>query len=113
MNDSIILRILIDRPTYLLSNISLCMASISLFPYSVVQQISPLARGNAYKRKYSTKTTRITVNAAESYVRRSANYEPSSWSFDHIQSLSSKYTVRLVYLIYIYINELLWQHLRI
>ncbi|PWA31106.1 R-linalool synthase QH5, chloroplastic [Artemisia annua] len=68
------------------------MASISLFPYSVVQQISPLARDNAYKRIYSSKTTRITVNAAESHVRRSANYEPSSWSFDHIQSLSSKYT---------------------
>ncbi|PWA42522.1 R-linalool synthase QH5, chloroplastic [Artemisia annua] len=68
------------------------MASINLFPYSVVQQISPLARGNAYKRIYSTKTTRITVNAAESHVRRSTNYKPSSWSFDHIQSLSSKYT---------------------
>ncbi|PWA42523.1 R-linalool synthase QH5, chloroplastic [Artemisia annua] len=54
----------------------------------VVQQISPLARGNAYKRIYSTKTTGITVDVTESHVRRSTNYEPSSWSFDHIQSLS-------------------------
>nr|QCI62369.1 terpene synthase [Chrysanthemum indicum var. aromaticum] len=90
MNDSSILRFIIDHS--LLSNISLSMASIRLFPYSIIQQISSLARGNAYKRIYSTRATGITVDAPESHVRRSANYEPSSWSFDHIQSLSSKYT---------------------
>ena len=110
MNDFINLKILINQ-LISFQHISLSMASISLFPYSVVQQISPLARGNPYKRIYSTKTTRITVNAAESHVRRSANYEPSSWSFDHIQSLSSKYTVRLLF--HVYIIKPLWKHLRI
>lgn len=28
-------------------------------------------------------------------LRRSANYQPSLWSYDYVQSLGSKYTVRV------------------
>ncbi|CAI9289618.1 unnamed protein product [Lactuca saligna] len=43
------------------------------------------------KHLCSLQSTSMVVIAAESLVRRSANYKSSLWSFDHVQSLSSKY----------------------
>ncbi|KAL4591946.1 hypothetical protein LXL04_004922 [Taraxacum kok-saghyz] len=44
------------------------------------------------KQIRSSQSTIIAViNSNEPNVRRSANYEPSIWSFDHVQSLSNKY----------------------
>nr|GEU82421.1 R-linalool synthase QH1, chloroplastic-like [Tanacetum cinerariifolium] len=44
------------------------------------------------KPKRLTQCISATVNTAKPLSRRSANYAPSLWSFEHIQSLSSKYT---------------------
>lgn len=65
------------------------------FPCSILHYKNPVAatKGfNVCKPLCSSKSTSMAVSVAEPIVRRSANYEPSLWSFDHLQSLSSKYT---------------------
>nr|GFB89773.1 R-linalool synthase QH1, chloroplastic-like [Tanacetum cinerariifolium] len=50
-------------------------------------------RSEICKPIYSSQSTSMAlISKVEPPVRRSANYVPSLWSFDHIQSLSSKYT---------------------
>ncbi|KAK1430035.1 hypothetical protein QVD17_12497 [Tagetes erecta] len=48
---------------------------------------------NINNRLHSSQSTSIALTAVEPppVVRRSANYDPTLWSFDHIQSLSSGY----------------------
>ncbi|KAK9076995.1 hypothetical protein SSX86_005330 [Deinandra increscens subsp. villosa] len=57
------------------------------------QSILATNRFNAHKRLFSSQSTSIalTTGELEPVVRRSANYDPTLWSFDHIQSLSSNY----------------------
>ncbi|KAJ9554941.1 hypothetical protein OSB04_009555 [Centaurea solstitialis] len=65
------------------------------FPCSIIHHknhVNATKGFNDFKPLSSSKSTSMVVYAAEPIVRRSANYEPSLWSFDHIQSLSSKYT---------------------
>nr|AIE41601.1 1,8-cineole synthase [Artemisia annua] len=50
------------------------------------------ARHQICKPKRLTQGISNRVATVEPLGRRSANYEPSLWSFDHVQSLSSKYT---------------------
>lgn len=46
------------------------------------------------KPLYSSQSTSMPVTTVEQpVVRRSGNYDPTLWSYDHVQSLSSKYTV--------------------
>ncbi|KAI3822623.1 hypothetical protein L1987_10218 [Smallanthus sonchifolius] len=76
------------------------MASMCLFPCSVPYYKKCHDRSRQFdipKPIYSSesKSKAVSVKAAtvaEPIVRRSANYAPSLWSFDHIQSLSSEYT---------------------
>ncbi|XP_023760107.1 R-linalool synthase QH1, chloroplastic [Lactuca sativa] len=46
---------------------------------------------NIYNTLYSSQSNSVPHTMAQPLVRRSANYEPSLWSFDHIQSLSINY----------------------
>ncbi|CAI9299806.1 unnamed protein product [Lactuca saligna] len=46
---------------------------------------------NICKPLYSSQSTSIATTLDKSLVRRSANYKLTLWSFDHIQSLSTKY----------------------
>ena len=46
------------------------------------------------KPLYSSQSTSMPFTAVEPpVVRRSGNYDPTLWSYDHVQSLSSKYVV--------------------
>ncbi|KAI3687971.1 hypothetical protein L1987_81676 [Smallanthus sonchifolius] len=77
------------------------MASICSFSCSILHFKNHHDRSrqfNIRKPLYSSQstskgsTTMKAVTTAEPVVRRSANYAPSLWSFDEIQSLSSEYT---------------------
>ncbi|KAI3687936.1 hypothetical protein L1987_81641 [Smallanthus sonchifolius] len=77
------------------------MASICSFSCSILHYKNHHDRSrqfNIRKPLYSSQSTSKgsatmkAVTTAESVVRRSANYAPSLWSFDEIQSLSSEYT---------------------
>ncbi|KAJ9554885.1 hypothetical protein OSB04_009499 [Centaurea solstitialis] len=72
------------------------MASKCFFHYSI-----PLYKNHVVTTKgvnirkplcSSKSTTSMVVSDTELVVRRSANFKPSLWSFDHLQSLSTKYT---------------------
>ncbi|KAI3687963.1 hypothetical protein L1987_81668 [Smallanthus sonchifolius] len=74
---------------------SMCFIPCSLLHYKNYHDRS--RQFHIHKPIYSSesKSKVVTVKAAtaaEPVVRRSANYAPSLWSFDHIQSLSSEYT---------------------
>ncbi|KAJ9554943.1 hypothetical protein OSB04_009557 [Centaurea solstitialis] len=70
------------------------MASMCLFPCSILHHknhVTATKGFNSCKPLCSSKSTSMVVSRAEPVVRRSANYKPSLWSFDYIQTLSSKY----------------------
>ncbi|KAI3687964.1 hypothetical protein L1987_81669 [Smallanthus sonchifolius] len=74
---------------------SMCFIPCSLLHYKNYHDRS--RQFHIHNPIYSSesKSKVVTVKAAtaaEPVVRRSANYAPSLWSFDHIQSLSSEYT---------------------
>ncbi|KAI3515699.1 hypothetical protein L1887_14602 [Cichorium endivia] len=46
---------------------------------------------NICKLFYSSQSISMAITKAQPLVRRSANYESTLWSFEHIQSLSNKY----------------------
>ncbi|PWA72410.1 beta-myrcene synthase [Artemisia annua] len=71
------------------------MASACFFSRPVFRNMNYNAksyRGHICSRIYSSQSTSMAFTADENVVRRTANYEPTLWSYDHIQSLSSKYT---------------------
>nr|XP_043612987.1 R-linalool synthase QH1, chloroplastic-like [Erigeron canadensis] len=80
------------------------MASMYLFAGSVIHNyksssyscVAAITRGCDGCKPLCTSsksTSMVVVNVSDQpLVRRSANYHPSLWSFDHIQSLTSKYT---------------------
>ncbi|KAI3515703.1 hypothetical protein L1887_14606 [Cichorium endivia] len=47
---------------------------------------------NISKPLYSSQSISMAITMAQPLVRRSANYEQTLWSYEHIQSLSNKYT---------------------
>ncbi|KAJ0702431.1 putative R-linalool synthase [Helianthus annuus] len=76
------------------------MASLSFFSCSVLQykNYHNITRKiDIHKPIYPSKSTSDIVTAkatavVQPFARRSANYAPTLWTFDHIQSLSSEYT---------------------
>nr|UIO87234.1 terpenoids synthase [Blumea balsamifera] len=72
------------------------MASKCFLTCSVLQDRSPHNRNRCLdvcKPLCSSKSTSMVVyTTTHPPVRRSANYQPSLWSFDYVQSLFSKYT---------------------
>ncbi|KAL8264956.1 hypothetical protein R6Q59_023086 [Mikania micrantha] len=71
------------------------MASMCLFAGPILsykRSLTPISSFDIQKRLHSSTSTSMAVTAVESVVRRLANYDPTLWSFDHIQSLSSNYT---------------------
>ncbi|KAI3780284.1 hypothetical protein L2E82_10259 [Cichorium intybus] len=68
---------------------SACFVSGSSFYYNKFHANS---RGfNICKPLYSPQSISMAISMDQPLARRSANFEPSLWSFEHIQSLSSKY----------------------
>lgn len=79
---------------------SFSMASVCFFSCPVFRNKNYNAkscRGHICSRIYSSQSTSMAFTADENVVRRTANYEPTLWSYGHIQSLSSKYMGRLPY----------------
>ncbi|KAD4179587.1 hypothetical protein E3N88_28178 [Mikania micrantha] len=71
------------------------MASMCLFAGPILgykRSLTSISSFDTQKRLHSSTSTSIAVTAVEPVVRRLANYDPTLWSFDHIQSLSSNYT---------------------
>ncbi|XP_076881178.1 R-linalool synthase QH1, chloroplastic-like [Bidens hawaiensis] len=68
------------------------MASMCLlaFPIPGYKNSTIVRNGSNAHKPHSSQSTTISVEPP--VVRRSANYDPTLWSFDHIQSLSSNYT---------------------
>nr|XP_043631057.1 R-linalool synthase QH1, chloroplastic-like [Erigeron canadensis] len=84
------------------------MASVYLFIGPVIRKKSSVvtytSRFDICKPLCSSNSTSSSsmgvdtaVNAKPLIVRRSANYQPSLWSFDHVQSLTSRYTGEDIY----------------
>ncbi|KAI7743354.1 hypothetical protein M8C21_009257, partial [Ambrosia artemisiifolia] len=69
---------------------SMCMLACPILGYKSSK--APSSGYNISKPLYSSQSTSTAVTSVEPVVRRSANYDPTLWSFDHIQSLSSNYT---------------------
>ncbi|CAH1452193.1 unnamed protein product [Lactuca virosa] len=70
------------------------MASMCFFYNSILRYNYNHRKTRSFhicKHLCSLQSTSTVVIAAESFVRRSANYKSSLWSFDQVQSLSSKY----------------------
>ena len=63
---------------------------LSLRLSSTVNGPVPLITRVQYRMAASTTTIKP---ADQSFIRRSADYGPTIWSFDYIQSLDSKYNV--------------------
>ncbi|KAJ9554884.1 hypothetical protein OSB04_009498 [Centaurea solstitialis] len=74
------------------------MASMCFFPFSIYfHHKNPLATTRALGvckplLRSSSQIKSMTITKDESPIRRSANYAPSLWSFDYIQSLPITYT---------------------
>ncbi|KAI3706618.1 hypothetical protein L6452_24493 [Arctium lappa] len=72
------------------------MASMCFFPCSILHYKNPLATTKGLDLckplRSSSPSKSVAVTEDESLVRRSANYAPPLWPFDHVQSLSSEYT---------------------
>ncbi|PWA69602.1 terpenoid cyclases/protein prenyltransferase alpha-alpha toroid [Artemisia annua] len=69
---------------------SMCL-SISSMVFSKNSQIKS-SDLRIRKPLYSSRSTSMPVTTVEQpVVRRSGNYDPTLWSYDHVQSLSSKY----------------------
>ncbi|KAL7589822.1 hypothetical protein Lser_V15G40792 [Lactuca serriola] len=70
------------------------MALVRFFTMSSFFYKDSYAKSGGFKickPLYSSESTPTAITTAQSLVRRSANYKVSLWSFDHIQSLSTKY----------------------
>ncbi|KVH90516.1 hypothetical protein Ccrd_007471 [Cynara cardunculus var. scolymus] len=72
------------------------MASMFFFSCSILHYKNHLATTRGFDvckpLCSSSQSKSMVVTEDKSLNRRSANYAPSLWSFEHVQSLSSKYT---------------------
>ncbi|KAJ9554888.1 hypothetical protein OSB04_009502 [Centaurea solstitialis] len=66
------------------------MASMCFFPCSILHYKNHVVATKGFNG-YKPLCSSMAIFVNEPIIRRSSNYEPSLWLFDHIQSLSSKY----------------------
>ena len=57
--------------------------------------VGPVSRKNYHSLPSKVRCT-VATEAADQIVRRSANYQSSTWEYDFVQSLTSKYKVWLL-----------------
>jgi len=76
---------------------------LSSLPCSFTKMFLPLEKKNSYQAIGNSNSNcvnrckasyKVAKDHSQIVTRRSSNFQPSIWTYDHIQSLSSEYKVR-------------------